>query len=320
MTPGLLRSSLRYLARHPWQSWLSVLGIALGVAVMVAVDLANQSARTAFKLSLERVAGRATHQIESAAGTIPDDLYARMRIDLRLRPAAPLVEGTVRIFGRTFTLLGIDPFASEPLRQGGAELDPLATIDLRTRPGALLLSPADARELQIERGAGLELEAGGQPRQASLAGTFTAEDARLEGLAIADIATAQELLGRPGGIDRIDHILSSGRARSLAGELPPGLRLITAQSRSNALGQMTQAFHSNLTAMSLLAVLVGGFIIYNTVTFAVLRRRTLLGTYRTLGVTRSQLFALVLGEALVFGLAGALLGVTAGILVGWGLV
>ncbi len=84
-------------------------------------------------------------------------------------------------------------------------------------------------------------------------------------------------MGRPGGIDRIDLILSSGRARSLADELPPGLRLIAAQSRSNALGQMTRAFHSNLTAMSLLAVLVGGFIIYNTMTFAVLRRRTLLG-------------------------------------------
>lgn len=320
MTPTLLRSSLRYLSRHPWQSWLSVLGIALGVAVVVAVDLANQSARTAFQLSLERIAGRATHQIESAADGISDDLYARLRVELALRPAAPVVEGTVRISGRTFTLLGIDPFVSIPLRQGGTDVSPGVVVDLLTKPGALLLTAGDARELGLETGAELELEAAGRPRKAFLAGTFGATDAALEGLAIADIASAQELLERLGDIDRIDLILSDERAEILAVELPPGLRLVAARSRNNALGQMTRAFHSNLTAMSLLAVLVGGFIIYNTMTFTVLRRRSLLGTYRTLGVTRSQLFALVLGEALVFGLIGALLGVAAGILVGWGLV
>lgn len=318
--PTLLRSSLRYLARHPWQTWLSVLGIALGVAVVVAVDVANQSARTAFQLSVERVAGRATHQIESATGRIPDSLYARLRVEQGLRPAAPAVEGTVRIAGRTFTLLGIDPFASLDLRQGGAEVDAGAIVDLLTRPGTLLFGAADARELGLDVGADLELEADGRPQQASLAGIVPGEDAALEGLAIADIATAQELLGRPGDIDRIDLILSDDRAQSLAEILPPGLRLVAARSRSNALSRMTRAFHSNLTAMSLLAVLVGGFIVYNTMTFAVLRRRPLLGTYRTLGVTRSQLFLLVLGEALAFGLIGALIGVAAGVLVGWGLV
>jgi putative ABC transport system permease protein len=318
--PALLRSSLRYLARHPWQSWLSVIGIALGVAVVVAVDVANQSARTAFRLSVERIAGRATHQIESASGGIPDTLYAELRLKLGLRPAAPIVEGTVRIAGRTFTLLGLDPFASGHLRQGGAEVDAGVVPDLLTRPGTLLLAAGDVRELGIDVGAELELEAGGQSRQAALAGIFGGEEAALEGLAIADIAGAQELLGRLGTIDRIDLILSDARAATLPSELPPGLRLVSAKSRSSALTQMTRAFHSNLTAMSLLALLVGGFIVYNTMTFAVLRRRPLLGTFRTLGVTRAQLFGLVLGEALTFGLVGALLGAAAGILVGWGLV
>ncbi len=83
---------------------------------------------------------------------------------------------------------------------------------------------------------------------------------------------------------------------------------------------MTQAFRTNLTAMSLLAVLVGGFIVYNTMTFAVLRRRTLLGSLRTMGCTRRQLFALVLAEALILALVGSLLGVALGIVTGWGLV
>jgi putative ABC transport system permease protein len=290
------------------------------VAVVVAVDLANQSARTAFQLSIDRVAGRATHQIESASGRIDEALYVRLRLGLGLRPAAPVIEGTVRIAGRTFSLLGIDPFASLPLRQGVTEMDPAVIPDLLTRPGSLLLAADDARALGVDRGAELGLEAGGQRRQAFLAGTFGGDQAALQGLAIADMATAQELLGHLGTIDRIDLILDDERAQALAKRLPAGLRLVRAQSRGRALGEMTKAFHANLTAMSLLAVLLGGFIVYNTMTFAVLRRRPLLGSYRTLGVTRSQIFVLVVIEAMAFGVIGTLMGIASGILVGWGLV
>ncbi|MEA3275047.1 MAG: FtsX-like permease family protein [Pseudomonadota bacterium] len=319
--PVLLRASLRYLARHQWQSWLSVIGIALGVAVVVAVDVANQSARQAFQLSLERIAGRATHQIESATGTIPEALYVRLRLEGGLRPAAPVIEGTVRIAGRTFTLLGIDPFASLPFQQGGVGVDPTSVTRLLTRPGGLLLGETDAGELGVEAGTALTLKAGGHAREATLAGIVRGEDrASLDGLAITDIASAQELLGRLGTIDRIDLILIDGQATSLEKRLPPGLMLVSAQRRSQALSQMTRAFHTNLTAMSLLALFVGGFIIYNTMTFAVLRRRPLLGTLRTLGVTRAGLFRLVLLEALAFSLIGTLIGVAAGIAAGWGLL
>ncbi|MGB5831115.1 MAG: ABC transporter permease [Thiohalocapsa sp.] len=140
------------------------------------------------------------------------------------------------------------------------------------------------------------------------------------GLAIADIATAQEVLGRIGKIERIDLMLDDAQAAALAAALPAGLRLQPAAQRSNALEQMTRAFHTNLTAMSLLAMLVGGFIVYNTMTFAVLQRRPLLGTLRMLGVTRSQMFLLVLTEALLLALIGAVIGILVGIVVGAGLV
>ena len=48
MIPVSYQASFRYLLRHPWQLALSLLGIAIGVAVIVAVDLANASARKAF--------------------------------------------------------------------------------------------------------------------------------------------------------------------------------------------------------------------------------------------------------------------------------
>ncbi|MGB5835223.1 MAG: ABC transporter permease, partial [Thiohalocapsa sp.] len=109
LTPSLLRGSLRYLTRHLWQTWLSIIGIALGVAVVIAVDLANESARRGFRLSVEQVTGPATHQIEAASGAIPDSVYAQLRIEHHLQRAAPVIDAPIRIGGRTLTLLGVDP-------------------------------------------------------------------------------------------------------------------------------------------------------------------------------------------------------------------
>ena len=67
--------SLRTLLRHPLQFAIMVLGIALGVAAMVSIDLANASAERAFELSTSAVTGRATHAIvASGEGLTLDDL------------------------------------------------------------------------------------------------------------------------------------------------------------------------------------------------------------------------------------------------------
>jgi putative ABC transport system permease protein len=333
--PVLGRASLRYLARHRWQSGLSILGIALGVAVVIAVDIANESARRAFDLSIERVAGRATHQIESAAGGIPEAVYVDLRrqlgpgLDRALADASPVIEATVRIGDGTFTLLGLDLLAFSTLRGTGLSVEGPSLIRLLSQPGTLLLSASDARRLGVTPGDPVPLRVGDREVSAELVGILSSDlvldptsnqPSGFEGLAIADIATAQEITDRLGVIDRVDLVLTPERAQELADGLPAGLRLVEAAQRSETLRQMTRAFRTNLTAMSLLAMLVGGFIIYNTMTFAVLQRRSLLGSLRTLGCTRTQLFALVLSEAMAFALAGALLGLALGILTGWGLL
>ena len=324
MIPILWRASLRDLTRHRWQTALSILGIALGVGVVIAVDIANESARRSFELSVERVAGRATHHIESATGRISDAQFARLAPHLAALDASPVIEATVRIGPGTFTLLGLDPLAASRLNPIGGDAEGSSLGGLMADPGALLLARRDAERLGARPGDPLRLSADGVERPAHLAGVLSDHGggtaAEMAGLALADIATAQELTGRVGWIDRVDLALSPGQEQGLAGQLPAGLRLTPAAQRSESLRQMTRAFRTNLTAMSLLALLVGGFIVYNTMTFAVLRRRALLGSLRTLGCTRRQLFALVLSEAMILALVGSLIGVALGIVTGWGLV
>ncbi len=321
---GLLaRASLRYLSRHPWQAGLSILGIALGIAVVIAVDIANASAERAFELSVEQIAGRATHQIESATGRIPDALYAQLLGELDLQDASPVVEATVRLQDQTFILLGLDLLSYATLRGVGADtqLAGSSLSRLLSVPGTLILGETDAQRLGTRPGGTLTLHIGARSQAVEVAGVLTGEAAQgIAGIAIADIATAQELTEQSGAIDRIDLVLAPGDASDLAQRLPDGLRLVESSQRSESLRQMTRAFSINLSAMSLLAMLVGGFIIYNTMTFAVLQRRQLLGALRTLGCTRAQLFVLVTSEALAFAAIGAVLGVALGILTGWGLV
>src|SRR5690606_12951550 len=125
----------------------------------------------------------------------------------------------------------------------------------------------------------------------------------LDNLMLTDISTAQEWVGLPGVISRIDLILPERFDReTLRPLLPPGAILTSPQEQSSTLGQMTAAFELNLQALSLLALVVGVFLIYNTVTFSVVQRRPVIGILRSVGATRRQIFTLILGEALILGL------------------
>ena len=319
---GLLATAgLRFLRRHPWQTWLTVLGVALGVGVVIAVDLANDSARRAFALSMESLTGRATHQVVGPPDGFDESVYRTLRVEHGVRPSAPVVEGLVRVRGATYHLLGVDPFAERPFRDGTGDLPQADFRRLLVEPGAVLLGEPSARLLGVGPGDRLEVEAAAGPRALTVVGLLGgAQSAAFEGVLVADVATAQELLQRVGRLDRIDLIADAATVAALDTRLPPGLRVEPAEQRQAALAQMTEAFHVNLQAMGLLALLVGALLVYNTMTFAVLRRRPVLGTLRLLGVTRAELFGRVLAESLLLGLVGSLLGLALGVAVGSGLV
>ena len=166
----------RYLLRHPWQSVLMILGITLGVAVVIAMDLANASASRAFDLSTDTVAGRATHQIVAGPQGLDEELYVRLRRQGAVRAAAPIVTeyaSSPQLGDRPLQLLGVDPFTEAPFRnylwgQGDAPIAGLT--DFFTRVGAMLVSTDVADRYGLEPGARITLEVAGYERSAVIAG------------------------------------------------------------------------------------------------------------------------------------------------------
>ena len=317
----VLKASAGFLRRHPWQLGLAVLGITSGVAVIIAVDLANGSARLAFLESLETMTGRATHQLVGGPAGVDETLYTALRTQHGYTDLAPVVEADAVLADtdgeRVLTLFGADLFAERALRDyrfnlGDTSGDFEDLFDrFLTDPSSVVVAEQTAEQLGLRPGESFTVLVRGRERQASLAATF-AEHGRLGAYLLTDIATAQEWLDAPGRLSRIDLRLDEEQIAPLTALLPDDNRLLPAASRTRSTLEMTDAFMLNLNAMSLLALIVGLFLIYNSAGFTVLQRRPLIGTLRALGVTRRQVLLLILGEAAVLGAIGGLVGVLLG--------
>ncbi|GIK73960.1 MAG: permease [Chloroflexota bacterium] len=334
----IYRQAWRHAWRRPLQSFFLIVGVAIGVAMIVAIDLANGSADRAFQLGAETVTGKATHQITGGPSGLDEALYARVRIDAAYRLSAPVVESYVvaeALDGQPMRLLGVDPFAEAPFRSylgpGDQAQGPAASYltELMVQPNTVLLSTEVAERYGLAVGDTLTVRHGANRIDLTIVGLLAPSDdlsrRALDGLLATDIATAQEVLGKVGRIDRIDLIVPAGAdgeaiLQRIAAVLPPSARIDPTAARAGAVGEMTAAFQLNLTALSLLALVVGMFLIYNTVTFSVVQRRPVLGSLRALGMTRREIFGMILIEAMLLGALGTLLGLGLGVLLGRGAV
>ncbi len=334
--------SLRTLLRNPIQFAIMTLGIALGVAVMVAIDLANASASRAFDLSASAVTGRATHSIVAGEQGVDESLYVRLRTDPAWNgklESAPLVIAyaiSPQLGNVPFTLLGIDPFAEAPFRSylGAQDQTGMETFgSLLTIPGSVLLSTSTAQRFgvrpcsssAVDDSCRLTLSVNGVMQDVYVTGLLEPSNnlARraLDTLLLTDISTAQRLSNTANKLTQIDLILPEEfDSSALSAALPAGTLLVNSKLRNGQVMEMTNAFQVNLTALSLLALVVGVFLIYNAMTFSVVQRRALFGTLRSIGFTREQVFGMVLGEAALVGALGTALGLGLGILLGQGAV
>jgi putative ABC transport system permease protein len=301
------------------------------------VDLANGSAERAFQLGTDAVTGRATHQITGGPGGVDEATYIALRRQAGYRLSAPIVEDyvTVReLDDQPIRLLGIDPFAEAPFRSylGSGSVpqsSPQMLADLLARPNTALISLDVAAEYGLQPGDTLTASYGGRPFQLTIAGLLAPYDdlsrRAMETLLLVDISTAQEVLGRVGRLDRIDLIIPDGDVGQQAlalvqGYLSDNEVISSSAARQGVVEEMTAAFRLNLAALSLLALVVGMFLIYNTVTFSVVQRRPVIGSLRALGMTQRSVFGLILVEALILGALGTTAGLALGIILGRGAV
>jgi putative ABC transport system permease protein len=234
-------------------------------------------------------------------------------------------------------VLGIDILRDQPFREyrlvrfggeSGREPTTEEFLDLLTDPSSVIVTEKLATRLGLREGDPLPITLGDREVPFVVRGVLRNEGpARtLDGnLVLMDIATAQWRLGRLGRIDRLDVRLHDpstiDRAeREIASRLLAGLTAQRPARRGAQVERMLAAFHLNLTALSLVALLVGLFLVYNTVSVSVVSRREEIGTLRAVGTTRGAILFLFLGEAAAFALAGTALGLVLGRALAWGAI
>ena len=325
MNPWLFQISLNHLRQYPGRTLLGVLGIALGTAVYLSISLAAASALQSFQAGVTSLAGRAQWRLTSPGAPLPEALFAQVRGLPEVRDAAPVVESVLELdrpHQGPVLLLGLDPFSERAFRSyefSGSGLKSRAWVDFLTRPDTVLISDRLAARLQLKSGDALPVMVGPRRQQLKVAGVFRSANGLypLDGaVLLMDLGAAQELLDRVGRLDYIDLIGVGDPARvaaRLKDRLPPGVELASPGSPARQMEGLVASYRLNLVVLSAIALFVGMFLIYQSVTLSVVRRRREIGLMRTLGMTPRQVLLLFLAEGLASGALGGLVGLALGL-------
>ena len=316
------RLVVRPLFREPVRTSLTLLAIALGVAVVLAIDLAGTAAAGSFHSSLETLAGDSDLEIVTAGG-VPENVVgtlATLPYALRVRPRiedyAVIAESK-----QTLPLVGLDLVAEA---DRGKSSFPLGGGDDTWK----YLSAKDSiwvgQSLGRKNGEKIALLINDQVAMYTVRGVFPDSNGSSSAI-VMDISAAQYALRRFGRVDRIlvkvpqSPTLDEWQQR-LQQALPTGLQLRAAGAGTNENRRMLAAFRWNLRLLSYIALIVGAFLIYNTISVSVVRRRAEIGIVRALGASRALVLAAFVGEAACFGLLGALMALPLGRLMADGAV
>ncbi|MEO7934498.1 MAG: FtsX-like permease family protein [Chthoniobacterales bacterium] len=316
---------VRYALRHRLLAALNIASIALGVSVYLAIQIANYSADRALRASVDLVAGKTSLEVR---GELDDALFPNTAKTPGVLAATPLVEGFLTLPdlpGEYLRVLGVDPFSNQPFStfQIG-DASNLRKFDFEkwlSDPTSIAISRDFANKYHLVLGDPLATLV--NSRRVTLHVAFIIDtEASLEGsgarIAAMDIASAQALFGLQGKLTGIQLLTAENNESAVAERirplLPPTVTVAPPAQRNGQVGQMLQAFQLNLSALSLVSLLVGMFLVFNTVSASVVRRRHEIGILRSGGVSQNQIRALFLGEALLYGVIGLAVGSVGGVL------
>ncbi|MDH4378467.1 MAG: FtsX-like permease family protein [Vampirovibrionales bacterium] len=338
----MLRLALRDITHNQFRSALTVGGIAVGLAVWLAIQLANGTVLSEFKRSVTSVTGPSNLIIQTATGLPMDEGMLRELKVLWGTEAhyTPLVEGSFRLETSTgsesLKVIGVDVLeqATLPVSLGERPQNTLSQQNFwqSVEPNAIWVSNVLAKEHHWQVDSTLHGWVGDTRHTLTVRGILKTQGAAAFSGVMMDISPAQRLLGlqqteaSSGKIHRIQLVVPEGQVATIQQQLTSHLKntghsdviVTTPEARGTQVQAMVRAFQSNLACLSNMALLVGMFLIYNTLTIAMIRLRKTIGTLRTLGATRVQVVLLFSLQALVLGIVGSALGVGLGIVLALG--
>jgi putative ABC transport system permease protein len=314
---------------------VTVLGIALGVSVSVAIRTANVEVLNSFEETVLQVAGRTTLQVSGGDLGLDERVIAQLRRYPDVLSATPVIHQAARVVtgphqGEALVVLGLDLLEAADLKefrvigQPGADVSFEAMLDT----DSVFIGSRLASEWDLKVGSELSLLVGTKVYRLVIQGIVESQTGMRsvwEQTTVMDIAAAQALFGLVGRLDRIDLVTVPGRsvdvvAAELKALLPPFLTVTRPSHRNEQVERMVRAMQLNLATLGAVGLLVGLLLVYNTVAYAVVQRRREIGIVRALGLSRGGVCTLFLGEAAAMGLAGGVLGSVMGVTLARGLV
>ena len=337
------RFTLRHAKRSPTTTIALVAIIALGVAVLYSVRLANRAAVSGFQLFTQSLSGGGDLIISTPSGKVPTTTLPQLRRTLGTLPVVmlPVVEATAALPGtgldsddfdaKQITLVGLDLMALRNLSnaRGSSGVITLQTQDQADiQLGAndqVYLTQAAADLLSVEVGDPFNAIIGDQSRTLYVAAILIPGEldaGKKESVFLMDLPAVQRFTNQANAIDRVDLFIPEGPARDrimketlarLEQLDPQQWTWMRSDEQRQATQAMTAAFRMNLTILSGLSLIVGLYLILQALEAAVVRRRSEIGTLRALGFTPQWIQRMWLLESVILGSIGSGIG----LLVGW---
>jgi putative ABC transport system permease protein len=330
-----------YVRRHLPRWLLTIAGIVLGVAVFVGIHTANQSVVYAFHQTVDRIAGSTQLQISAGETGFDENVLDRVQAVPEVRVAVPVIEAVVStgMQGQgNLLILGVDMTGDRSLRDydlessgQGAHADADDDIDdplvFLAQPDSLMVSDTYARENHLGIGSKVPMSTMDGRKLFTIRGVMKSgglTSAFGGNLAVMDVYAAQKVFGRGRRFDRIDLAVKEGESLAdvkakLEALLGAGFQVQEPSARAQQFDSITRVYSLTANVTSVFALFIGMFIIYNTFQIAVTQRRVEIGILRALGATRRQIRTLFLGESVVAGLFGSVLGLLVGIAIARGM-
>jgi putative ABC transport system permease protein len=302
---------------------LTVFGVALGVASVLSIQIINRNALAAFRGGMQAVSGEADFTVVGRGPSLAESIYPEVLAQPGVDAAWPIDRVGVALADErdvVLDIVGVDLFAPTRLPW---KVEPADLGTALGTPGWIALSPAVAAEIGLDTGDSFEVTSGARRvglTVGALVDFQSIAPLASRRLAVMDIARMQDLFGSRGSIRQIDVRAAEGVdvARLLADlqqRLGNEVAIVTPEQRERQAAGLLGAFRLNLTALSLISLFVGGFLVYSSTQASLVRRRNEFGLLRSLGASRGQIVTIVLGEVLLMGSLGVALGLPLGWLV-----